>query len=190
MDEKQLIEKILENNDIAFSILIKKYQGLVFSTCYRLVENRPDAEDLLQDVFIEVYRSLKHLRNVNDMSGWIFKIAYRKSLNFLRKKNPAKASSNTEFSVIVDQIDQRSIVSENETPSEILESNEAKKILFTSIDQLPENQKKALLMHKFEDLSHKEICEKMGLSQSSVESLIYRAKTNLRKSLLNYFKYI
>lgn len=190
MDDKQLIEKILLDNDIAFSHLIKKYQGLVFTTCYRLVENRTDAEDLLQDVFIEVFRSLRYLRNVDDMSGWLFKIAYSKSLSFLRKKNPAKAALNNEFNVIIDELEQNNALSESGTPLRKLESKEAKEVLFIAIDQLPENQKKVLLMHKFEDYSHKEICEITGLSQSSVESLIYRAKFNLRKSLITYFKNI
>ena len=187
MDDKQLIEKILLNNDIAFSLLIKKYQSLVFITCYRIVENHTDAEDLAQDVFVEVFRSLKYLRNGKDMSGWLYKIAYTKSLSFLRKKKPVKASSNNDT---IEQLEQNLSLTENETPLGKLECKEAKKILFQAIDNLPENQKKALLMHKFEDYSHKEICEITGFSQSSVESLIYRAKSNLRKSLITYFKNI
>lgn len=190
MNDKQLIEKILQNNDKAFSLLIKKYQSLVFNTCYRLVKNRTDTEDLFQDVFLEVHRSLIHLRNENDISGWLFKIAYSKSISFLRKKNPAKASSNTEFEVSINRLEQSLKHTERETPEKKLEKQEANKILFNAIDQLPENQKKALLLHKFEGHSHKEICKIMELSQASVESLIYRAKLTLRKSLLTFFKNI
>ena len=190
MNDKQLVEKILQNDDIAFSLLIKKYQSLVFNTCYRLVKNRTDTEDLFQEVFLEAYRSLNHLRNENDMSGWLFKIAYRKSISFLRKKNPAKASSSTEFNVSINQFEQGYKHTERETPEKKLEKKEASEVLFKAIDQLPENQKKALLLHKFEGHSHKEICEIMELSQASVESLIYRAKITLRKSLTTYFENI
>ena len=69
-----------------------------------------------------------------------------------------------------------------------MEEQEAGFVLYTAIDRLPEMQKKALLMHKFEDYSHKEIGEMMQLSVASVESLIYRAKVSLRKSLYSYFK--
>jgi len=190
MNDKQLVEKILRNNDIAFSLLIKKYQNLVFNTCYRLVKNRADTEDLFQDVFLEVYRSMEHLRNEDDISGWLFKIAYSKSISFLRKKNPAKASSNTEFNISINQLEQSYKHAERETPEKKLEKKEASEVLFKAIDQLPGNQKKALLLHKFEGYSHKEICKIMELSQASVESLIYRAKASLRKSLINYFENI
>mgnify|MGYP003884244995 CR=1 FL=1 len=69
-----------------------------------------------------------------------------------------------------------------------MEKKEASIVLFEKIDQLPDKQKKAILLHKFEGYSHKEICEKMSLSQASVESLIYRAKVSLRKLLVSYFE--
>ncbi len=190
MNDKYLVEKILQNNDVAFSLLIEKYQGLVFNTCYRLLNNYSDAQDISQDVFLEVYRSIDHLRNRDDLSGWLFRIAYSKSISLLRKKNPAKASSNTEFDVSINQLEQIPKHTERVTPERTLEEKESKEVLFKAIDKLPANQKRALLLHKFEGHSHKEICEIMDLTQASVESLIYRAKIYLRKSLAFYFKNI
>ncbi len=184
MDDKELVKKILQNDNHAFGLFIKKYQRLVYITGYRLLSNKDNAEDITQEVFLEVFRSLKHLRNTDDLSGWLFKIAYNKSLSFLRKKNPAKASS-TEFDYSI-QHNQQGI--ETQTPESKLENEEARKVLFKAIDQLPENQKKVLLLHKFEGYSQKEICDLTNLSKASVESLMYRAKLNLRKSLVFYFK--
>ncbi len=188
MNDKELIEKILLDDDTAFELLIKKYESLVFNTCYRLLKNRADSEDLSQDVFIEVYRSLIHLRNIDNMSGWLFKISYSKCISFLRKKNPAKASPNSDFEVSINQLEKNLRLTERDTPERRLERKEASFMLFKNIDLLPENQKTALLLHKFEGHSHKEICEIMKLSQASVESLIYRAKVTLRKSLITYFE--
>ena len=187
MNDKKLILKILEGNNQAFSLLIEKYTKLVYSSIYRLIKNKTEAEDIFQEVFIELHRSAEHLKNDNDISGWLFKVAYNKSISFLRKKNPAKANFIPE-----DQSEQESVQPkrfiETETPHHKLLEQEAEFILYDAIDQLPEMQKKALLLHKFEDYSHKEIAEQLDISLSSVESLIYRAKVKLRKLLHSYFK--
>lgn len=188
MDDKQLIKKILEHDDLAFGILLEKYKKLVYTAIYRLVRDAADAEDIFQDVFLEVYRSIHYLRNENDLSGWLFKIAYNKSISFLRKKNPARANSNSYEDQKLESGKNKYSLVDHQTPSERLEEEEAEIALYTAIDRLPEMQKKALLLHKFENYSHKEIGEMMDLSISSVESLIYRAKIALRKSLYSYFK--
>ena len=188
MDDKQLIRKILERDDLAFGIFVEKYKKLVYTAIYRLVRDTSDAEDIFQDVFLEVYRSIQYLRNENDLSGWLFKIAYNKSISFLRKKNPARANSNNYEDQKIESEKTKFSLVDHQTPSKKLEEQEAEIALYTAIDRLPEMQKKALLLHKFEDYSHKEIGEMMGLSISSVESLIYRAKIALRKSLYLYFK--
>lgn len=188
MQDLEIIDRILKNDQTAYELLIKKYQDLVYGTCFRLLKNQADAEDLSQDVFMEVFRSIIHLNNVDDMSGWIYRISYCKCISFLRKKNPAKASSKTDPADTLKHIDLHTKHTNTETPEKTLVQKEAAFELFEKIDQLPENQKKALLMHKFEGYSHKEICIKMGVSQASLESLIYRAKVSLRKSLVSYFE--
>ncbi len=184
MDDKELVQQILRNDNRAFGLFINKYKRLIYVTSYRLLADKDNAEDITQEVFLEVFRSLKHLRNTNDLPGWLFRIAYNKSLSFLRKKNPAKTSS-AEFD---HSIQNTPSGIETETPESRLEHEEARKVLFKAIDRLPENQKKVLLLHKFEGYSQKQICDITNLSQASVESLMYRAKINLRKSLVFYFK--
>lgn len=184
MNDKGLVERILRNDKSAFGDFITKYQKFIYLTSYRLLLNKSNAEDVTQEVFLEVFRSLKHLRNTDDLTGWLFKITYNKSFSFLRKKNPAKASS-TDIDL---SMQQNQLNIETETPESKLEHKEARKVLFKAIDHLPINQKKVLLLHKFEGYSQKEVCELTHLSQASVESLIYRAKLNLRKSLVYYFK--
>ena len=188
MHDTELIDKILLNDQAAFEHLLEKYQDLVYNTTFRLLKNHADAQDLSQEVFLEVFRSIIHLKNTDDISGWIYRIAYCKCISFLRKKNPAKASPGREHEDTVKQIDKDAKHINSGTPLEELEKKEASIVLFEKIDQLPNNQKQAILLHKFEGYSHKEICEKMKLSQASVESLIYRAKISLRKSLVSYFE--
>ena len=187
-DDRILVEKILENDKQAFGALVTKYQRMVYATCFRIVRSQTEAEDLSQDVFIECFRSLHLVQKDNDLSGWLFKIASNKSLSFLRKHNPARTGKNTSVDTASSESDSKSPLSETSTPHSKLEQEETRNTLFQAIDLLPENQKKAILLHKFDNLSQKEIGEQMGLTQESVESLIYRAKSNLRKSLYAYFK--
>lgn len=188
MNDKQLIKKILEHNDQAFCILVEKYKKLVYAAIFRLVHDRNDAEDIFQDVFMEVYRSLYYLRSENDLSAWLFKISYNKTVSFLRKKNPARVKTDFDKEYTLQIVANNHSVVDNQTPARKLEDQETKYVLYAAIDRLPEMQKKVWLMHKFEDYSHKEISEKLELSIASVESLIYRANVTLRKSLYTYFK--
>ncbi len=188
MEDKLIIKGIIRKHEPSFRLLIEKYKNLVFGSSYRIVGNTSDAEDICQEVFLEVFKSIHKLRNEDDLSGWLFKITKNKSISFLRKRNPAKAQMATDIqsAAIQNKISQKN--TEQNTPARKLEDAEARQVLFQAIDSLPEKQKKVLLMHKFEDYSQKEICKALNLSQTSVESLIYRAKTNLRKSLFSYFK--
>lgn len=187
MDDRQLIKEIGRDNDLAFVILIKKYEKLVFNTSYKLVQNTSDAQDICQEVFLNAYLSIHQLINDNDLSGWLFRIAYNKSISFLRKKNPARANIKNTMEDGSLQSPFPSSFIESNTPSHTLEKKEEEEELFRAIDNLPEMQKKVFLMCKFEDLSHKEIGEMLNLSKSAVESLVHRAKANLRKALLTYF---
>ncbi len=188
MHDKELIDKILLNDQSAFELLIRKYQKLVFNSCYRILKNRSDAEDISQDVFMEVFRSLSSLKSIDDMSGWIYRIAYCKCISLLRKNNPADPSRNCDPDRSVKDLDKDPKHHNRETPDKTMETEEARIELFRNIDLLPDNQKRAILLHKFEGYSHKEICDEMGLTQASVESLIYRAKVSLRKSLASFFE--
>jgi len=187
-DDRILVEKILKNDQQAFGTLVAKYQRMVYATCFRLVRSQSDAEDLSQDVFIEVFRSLSQVQKESDLSGWLFKIAMNKSLSFLRKHNPAKSGQNETLESAASEAKMKHHFAESNTPYSKLEEEEIRQILFHAMDQLPENQKKAILLHKFDNFSQKEISYQMGITQVSVESLIYRAKTNLRKSLYDYYK--
>ena len=188
MNDKQLIDQILKDNNLAFRSLIEKYKKLVYNTAYRLVGNHPDAEDIFQDVFLEVYKSCNFVRNEEDLTMWLYKIAYNKSISFLRKKNPAKAENQPENELPQNTQMQKKYTEYN-TPDKKLEQKEAVSQLYKFIDQLPKNQKQVLLMHKFEGFSQKEICDQLNLSPTSVESLMYRAKKNLKQKLTDYLKH-
>ncbi len=188
MQDKDLINKIINNDRDAFRIFVDKYQKLVFNVCYNFLNNRYDADDITQEVFIEVYNKANTFKFESKISTWLYRIATNKSLNLIRKLKKEKIiksidnmfSPDSEKSI--DIIDNRNKIAQEE-----IEHNEMRDILYSALGKLPKNQSTAFKLHKFENLAYKEIAEIMELSLSAVESLIHRAGKNLRKKLSNYY---
>jgi RNA polymerase sigma-70 factor, ECF subfamily len=189
MTDAELIDRLIARDNVAFRELVEKYQGLVFKTCYNLLRQPEDAEDLAQDVFIEVYESITQFRGQSKLSTWLYRIAINKSLNHLRK-NKWKGMMKSIGGIFSDDKN-RPFDIEDESANNShhnIDYRERSKVLQSAIQSLPENQRIAFTMNKFDDLSYQEITDIMGLSLSSVESLIHRAKLNLQKKLVNYYK--
>lgn len=185
MDEHKLIDRIIENDEAAFRELYETFSSRVYNTALGFLQSTEDAEDVTQEIFILIYRSIKNFNRESSLSTWIYRIAVNKSLEFIRSKKRKKRFG------IVKSIFQKE---EAEEPVEFLhpgiiaENAERGKVLFCAIEKLSENQKTAFLLNKIDNLSYKEISEIMKVSLSSVESLIFRAKENLKKHLNNYYK--
>jgi RNA polymerase sigma-70 factor (ECF subfamily) len=190
MTNNKRVEKIIAGDRSAFEELINEYKDSVMRTCMGFVHNYTDAEDISQEVFIEIYQSIGKFRGDSKLSTWIYRITVNKSLNFIRKNkkhNVLKSiesffTGNNDGSSSIDIADEKA-----ETKTRI-EQTETADVLAKAIDSLAKNQKIAFTLHKYDDLSYKQIAEVMELSLSSVESLIHRAKTNLQKKLINYYK--
>lgn len=169
--------------------VVKTFHKNVYHTCFGFVHNKQDAEDIAQDVFIEVYRSVSRFRGDSRLSTWIYRISVNKSLNHIRKYKNSKLLYPIEllFHGVKDE-DNRIDLSEPSSNEDNVERKEMKKILHQAIDSLPEKQRTAFTLSKFDDLSYNEIAEVMETSLSAVESLIHRAKLGLQKKLLKYNK--
>jgi RNA polymerase sigma factor (sigma-70 family) len=158
----------------------------VYNTVVSMIQNTEEAEDISQEVFIEVYESVQKFRGDSKLSTWIYRIATTKALEAYRKKRAAKR-----FIFLTSLFGEDDKIVHHpatfEHPGIILENKERAMILFKHISQLPNNQKVAFTLCNIEGLSYQEITEIMQLSLSSVESLLFRAKTNLRKTLKDFY---
>ena len=188
MTDRELIDDILKNNSQrAFEELVNRYQPMVLNTCRGFVNSFSDAEDLAQEVFIEVFESLKGFRSEAKISTWIYRIAVNKSLNQVRKfkRNMMFRSIESYFPSNGDANESLQLYSrDGEGADSNIERSENKELLKQAINKLPENQRIAFVLSKYQELSYKEIAEVMSVSLSSVESLLFRAKSNLQKYLL------
>jgi RNA polymerase sigma-70 factor (ECF subfamily) len=185
MNEAEVINEILQGNREKYRILVENYQQLVFRTCMGFVHNKEDADDLTQEVFIRAYQSLNKFKGDSAFSTWLYRIAVNASLNKVRK---------TAGSFIFQSIDALagkeskkvfpSLPPDFDNPENIIIRQEHREWVQKAIDSLPERQRTAIILSKYDDLSQKEIAEIMDLSEGAVEALLQRAKKNLRKKLL------
>jgi RNA polymerase sigma-70 factor (ECF subfamily) len=171
-----------------FELIVKTHQERVRNTVYSLVKNQQDADDLAQEVFIQVYASMPQFRRDAELSTWIYRIAVNKALDFLRKKKRKKRLAQL-VSLFGFGEDQEEVVPGTENdPHQNVEDLQRREVLQSALEQLPENQKTAIVLSKYQGFSNREISDIMGLSVSAVESLIHRAKNNLHKLLYDYYE--
>ena len=187
MNEENLIKGIQLGNDEAFRQLTDTFQKQVFNTCNAIVHNTGDADDLTQDVFIEIFRSAKKYRGESRLSTWIYRIAVNKSLNHIRRRK-RKEWLNFFGDAGMGTSKKEELFSDGTIASDGMENRQRSQRIHQAIDSLAENQRTAFLLNKYEDLSYLQIAEIMSTSVPAVESLIHRAKTNLQKKLWNEYK--
>jgi RNA polymerase sigma-70 factor (ECF subfamily) len=188
MEDTILLQQIIGGHPDAFNQLVEHYQYKVVNTCYGFVNNKEDAEDIAQDVFLEVYQSISGFRADASLSTWIYRISVTKSLDFLRKQRRQKRFGFIRNILGLENQAEQIPAPQSTNPQANLENQERARILQQTVDSLVENQKIAIILNKYEGFSYQEIADIMGTSVSAVESLIHRAKNNLQKKLYHYYE--
>lgn len=182
MTENELVLLLREGNEQAFKELVTRYQDAVYNTALGLLQHPTDAEDIAQEVFIQVYRSIDSFKGDSLLSTWMYRITVTKSLDLIRSRKRKKrfgilsqlfGEDNRPIHEAVDFVH----------PGVKQEQKEEAGILFKLIDQLPENQRTAFLLNKVEELSYREIADILQITEGAVDSLLQRAKQNLRKKI-------
>ena len=181
MNDSQLISQIKSGDKAAFAELVAAYQKTVLNICYRFLLHREDAEDVAQEVFMEVYHSINKFRGDSALSTWIYRIATTKSLDEIKKRNRQKRISSFGELLGLDKI--INWTTGKERPDKILEEEEDVSLLMEALNRLPESQRIALTLSKIEGHSNTEVAEIMQTSLTAVDALIYRAKQNLKSFL-------
>jgi RNA polymerase sigma-70 factor (ECF subfamily) len=185
--DNSLVRQLIKGEEAAYRETVTTYSTNVYNTALAILQNQEDAEDISQEVFIEVFRSVSRFRGEASLSTWIYRITVTKSLEHIRKNNRKKRTGL--FTRIQGKEASPEIRTEDPFyhPGISLENRERSAILFKAIEKLPDNQKIAFLLHKVEGLAQAEIADIMNLSVSAVESLIVRAKQKLKALLSVYY---
>jgi RNA polymerase sigma factor (sigma-70 family) len=187
LDERILVEQLKQGEEAAFKQIVESWQNMVYNTAMGILQNAEDAEDVAQEVFVQVFESIKSFKAESKLSTWLYRITVSKSLDHLRRKKRKKRFA---FIQSLFGSDEKTAIEAPDFhhPGVTLDNKERAAVLFKAINQLPENQKIAFTLHKQEGLSYQEVSEVMKTSLSSIESLMHRAKNNLKKWLINYYE--
>jgi RNA polymerase sigma-70 factor (ECF subfamily) len=184
--DAELIRDFLEGGQSSFNRLVLKYQNKVFNLCYRMLGERSEAEDVAQEVFMTLFRSVKHFRGDSLFSTWVFRITVnhcKNRLKYLSRRNYFKTQSldqpfqTEEGEVTPDTED------EGPTPEETLISNEVKEAVQLKIAELDTEHRTAIVLRDIQGLSYQEIAEILGLKEGTVKSRIHRARLELKEKL-------
>jgi RNA polymerase sigma-70 factor (ECF subfamily) len=187
LDERLLVNQLKQGDETAFKTIVDTWQDMVYNTALGIVQNAEDAEDIAQEVFVQVYQSINSFKGDSKFSTWLYRITITKSLDHERRKKRKKR-----FAFVKSLFGEESEVvihpPDFNHPGIVLDKKEDAAALFAAISELPENQRIAFTLHKVEGLSYQEVSEVMKTTISSVESLMHRARINLKKILEVYYK--
>ena len=170
------INKVLNNDVSAYTILVDKHKNMAFTVAYRIVRNREDAEEIAQDAFVKVYQSLKSFKKESKFSTWLYRIIYNTAISKTRKKQ--LETTNLDYNVV-----------ENFSTDEIkedvnrLDNDEQKKIIYKILQHLNPEDSTLINMFYFKKYSTEEISDIMGLSQANVKVKLHRIRKKLYKEI-------
>jgi RNA polymerase sigma factor (sigma-70 family) len=178
---REVLHRIASGEREALRLLYDTFKTRVFNTALSYVREASDAEEVTQDVFVDIWKGAAKFGGASQVSTWIYRITVNRSLDVLRHRRRKKRTAT-----ILRLFNPQSGKLEHDAsdfihPGIELERQEEAKYLFAAIDELPDKQKTAFVLSIIEDLPQKEVADIMGLTVGAVESLLQRAKGNLRK---------
>ncbi|PIF06668.1 MAG: RNA polymerase subunit sigma-24 [Draconibacterium sp.] len=176
MNDAELVKQVINGNSNAFRYLVARYQRLVVHIVGRIVQQQQDIEDICQEVFIKVYRKMKHFRGDARLSTWIAKIAYNTSITYVKRQR-GKELSFDEHPVLV------STKEDSSFNLRALEREEAKKYLLQAIEKLPVQYRSLLTLFHLEEFSYREIEKITEMPEGTIKSYLSRARKMLKEQL-------
>jgi RNA polymerase sigma-70 factor (ECF subfamily) len=187
LDDAQVMLRVRDGDDAAFNYLVSRYRRAMISFMYRMVHNSAIAEELSQEVFLRVYRSRASYSADAKFTTWLYRIATNLAVNHARdnknERPEVKASldeSDEETGLSIDVADERPNIEQ-----EILR-RERLRAIRKHVEALPERQRMAVMMHKYQELDYRQIAEVLHLSESATKSLLFRAYETLRECLKDF----
>jgi RNA polymerase sigma factor (sigma-70 family) len=183
LEQEALINGLKNADPECYRLLVATYHGQVYQVCMGFICHVEDAEDLTQEVFVEVFRSISNFRGEAKIGTWLHRIAVTKSLELIRSRKRKKRAAELLSLVGLGKLGLEPAADRFDHPGVALENLEKAKALQKAIDRLPDQQRTAFVLHKVDEKSYQETAEIMGLSESAIDSLVFRARSNLKKFL-------
>lgn len=183
VDDQILMERLKRGDQEALGILVNRHRQSILNLSYRYVGNQDDAEEVAQDVFINLYRSAERYKPRGKLTTYLYRITVNLSLNKIRDR---KVKRYLSLHQLMEKETALTHEDEESRPDRHLENKELAGEIRKALDSLPASQRTAVILKRFQGLSYGEIAEIMECSVSAVESRLHRAKLALQKKLQNY----
>ncbi len=182
--------RVRDDDAVAFEILVSRFQGRIGRLMLGWVNSQEVAEDLVQEVFLRVFRARKSYQPTAKLTTWIYRIANNVASNAVRDRSRRKeyqigkvVGTTTTTNVGIEHI---ALAASGAMPGRLIDTNERAVMVQQAVQALGDRQRMAMMLSKFEGLSYQEIAETMGLSVKAVKSLLSRARVNLKMLLQPY----
>ena len=175
--DSHLVKKFKEGEEKAFNQLVLRHQKKIYDLIYRMTRNREDAADLSLEVFVRAYKNLKDFEERSSFYVWVAKIAVNLGLNFLKREKFRSFLSIFDLAEMKTPID---------SPAEEMEKSQLKVAIDSAIQTLPARQRTAFVLKYYQDMSHQEIAEIMGITEGASKANYFQAVQKLQKLLARY----
>ncbi len=182
LEDRDLVELVASGDQDAYRILVERYQSKIFAVAYGLMHNREDAREVAQEAFIKAYRNLKGFRRDASFYTWIYRITVNLGIDFRRKAYRSRETALDENRITPSDAHHTG-PRPMANPSQAYERQELGGSIRAAIDQLPADQRTAIILREIEGLSYKEIAEAMGCAEGTVMSRLFYARKKLQELL-------
>jgi RNA polymerase sigma-70 factor (ECF subfamily) len=188
--DQDLVQRIKERDYQAFEELVNRYEGKVYRLSMRMLRNQEDAEDALQETFLQVYRGLKGFEGRSNFSTWLFRLATNVCLMKIRHREtePAHLLPLEEYLPRHEEGGHPQIQDWPDKPEEVLLNKESREKMFEALGKLPAEYRAVFILRDIEGFSNAETGDALGISVAAVKSRLHRARLTLRGMLASYFQ--
>ena len=176
-DDVQLIRKIFSGDDDAFNTLVQKYRKSVHALVWRKIGDFHYAEEITQDTFLQVYKKLRTLKDPNQFAGWLYAIANRLCIAWVRKQKPAMQPLDAPSVKVIDNLTYERYVSEQQ---EVEATERRYETVEKLLVKLPESERTVMTLYYLSEMTAKEIGRSLGVSVNTIRSRLHRARKRLK----------
>jgi len=188
LQNEELMARIAEGDEYAFEILVNRHQTSVLNFIYRFIGDRTQAKDLAQEVFIRVWQAAKTYKPEAKFTTWLYRITANLCLNELKSSRRRKLFQFLRSDADNEIHGENNFPDGSPSPEDLLLAKERSHQITKALQSLPENQRMAVILKRYDDFSYEEIARILNCSVSAVESLLVRGKRSLQEKLKNYEK--
>ena len=185
-DDRTLVQSACQGDLSAYNELVLRYQSRIYSLVYNMTSSKEDAEDMVQDVFVKAFSSLKHFRGTSSFYTWIYRIAINRTINFLKKRKRKQALSLNDVDEGVERDPVYVELSARESPVRDASLSELQQKLNKALLTLSEKHRTVVVLHDIQGVPHDEIARMTGCSEGTVRSRLFYARQQLQGELAEF----